>query len=261
MTYEIVPGAPSSPVILHVPHASRDLGDARFAAGPADIADELDHLTDTDTDVIARRAAAASATRPWIFVNRLSRLVVDPERFPDDTEEMRAVGMGAVYTHGYAGRRLRDDDPVRDQALLREHFFPYAAGVTALVKERLAATGRAVIIDVHSYPAAALPYELHGAGPRPPICLGVDDFHTPPELLARAEDAFAGFERARNTPFAGAYVPLEYYRREPAVTAVMIEIRRDQYLGDPAGLDRVVAALVSLAGSPRAPDRPAAPRR
>nr|WP_296074770.1 N-formylglutamate amidohydrolase [uncultured Actinoplanes sp.] len=261
MTYAIVPGAASSPVILHVPHAARALGGARFVVGDAEIAEELDHLTDVDTDVIAHRAAAAARPRPWIFKNRLSRLVVDPERFPDDTEEMRAVGMGAVYTHGYAGRRLRDDDPVRDQALLREHFLPYAAGVTALVKERLAATGRAVIIDVHSYPAVALPYELHGAGPRPPICLGVDDFHTPPALLARAEDAFAGFEQARNTPFAGAYVPLEYYRREPAVTAVMIEIRRDQYLGDPAGLDRVVAALVTLAGSPSAPDPPAAPRR
>jgi N-formylglutamate deformylase len=261
MTYEIVPGAASSPVILHVPHASRALGDAGFAVDAAQIAEELDQLTDAGTDVIARRAAAQTRPRPWIFENRLSRLVVDPERFPDDTEEMRAVGMGAVYTHGFAGRRLRDDDPVRDQILLQEHFFPYAAGVTALVKDRLAATGRAVIIDVHSYPATALPYELHGDGPRPPVCLGVDDFHTPPALLSQAERAFAGFEQARNTPFAGAYVPLEYYRRDPAVTAVMIEIRRDQYAGDPAGLDRVVAALVTLAGSPPGPHRSAAPRR
>jgi N-formylglutamate deformylase len=251
MIYDIRPGDPGSPVILHVPHASRALTPAARAGlrlDDAELDDELDHLTDSYTDLIAHRAADAAAVRPWVFENRFSRLVVDPERFPDDREEMLAVGMGAVYTHGYAGRRLRDDDPVRDEELLRAHYRPYAAAMTDLVAERLAATGRAVIVDVHSYPSVALPYELHGGGPRPPVCLGGDDFHTPPAL---AEAAFAGFERARDTPFAGCYVPLRYYRREPAVSALMVELRRDTYLREPAGaptpgLDRLARALADL---------------
>ena len=143
--------------------------------------------------------------------------------------------MGAVYTHGYAGRRLRDEDPVRDGAALRTHFGPYAAAVRALVAARLAATGRAVILDVHSYPARPLPYERHGAGPRPPVCLGTDPFHTPPALVDAAAAAFGAGEVALNTPFAGCYVPLAYHRREPAVAALMIEMRRDGYLTEPAG--------------------------
>ncbi len=247
MVFTIQPGDPHSPVILHVPHASRELTTASrggLRLGDAELADELDHLTDAHTDLIATRAAAA---RPWIFVNRLSRLVVDPERFPDEREEMLAVGMGAVYTHGYAGRRLRDPDP----GLIKTHFEPYAAAVADLVGERLAATGRAVLIDVHSYATVALPYELHGDGPRPQICLGTDGFHTPSALVAAAVAAFGAFETAVDTPFAGTYVPLRYYRQEPAVTALMIEIRRDTYMTEPGGpphpgLDDVAAALTTL---------------
>ncbi|MET0426789.1 MAG: N-formylglutamate amidohydrolase [Actinoplanes sp.] len=252
MSFDIHQGDAASPVILHVPHASRTLtAESRRGIRLTDheLAEELDHLTDAHTDLIARRAADASAVRPWIFENRLSRLEVDPERFPDDREEMKAVGMGAVYTHGYAGRRLRDDDLVRDQAALQKHFHPYAAAVADLVAHRLSATGRAVILDVHSYATQALPYELHGTGPRPPVCLGTDDFHTPPHLIAAATTAFG--EVDLNTPFAGCYVPLTYYGSEPAVTALMIEIRRDGYLTEPggaptAGLDGLATALTAL---------------
>ncbi|MEV4351128.1 N-formylglutamate amidohydrolase [Actinoplanes sp. NPDC049596] len=226
MIFEVRPGDAASPVILHVPHASRELtafARSSLVIDDAELADELDHLTDAHTDVVA--ASVAASTGAWVFQNRWSRLVVDPERFPDEREEMLAAGMGAVYTHGYAGRRLRSSDPERDARLIREHFEPYAAGMTRLVGERLAAIGRVVIVDVHSYPVHALPYELHGDGPRPPICLGTDTFHTPAALIDRAKAAFP--DMSLDSPFAGCYVPLKYYGVDPAVEAVMIEIRRD----------------------------------
>ena len=249
MTFDVRPGDPASSVVLHVPHASRELIESGLLVDGATLAEELDQLTDAYTDVIAERAARTAGLRPWLFVNRLSRLVVDPERFPGPDEEMLARGMGPIYTHGFAGRRLRTDDPARDERLIREHFDPYAAGMTALVEERLAATGRATVLDVHSYPSAALPYELHGCGPRPAVCLGTDPFHTPPSLRTAAAAAFGdvGFD----SPFRGCYVPLAQYRREPAVTALMVEIRRDRYLREPAGeptggLDRMAGALAVL---------------
>ncbi len=105
---------------------------------------------------------------------------------------MRAVGMGAVYTRTTHRAPLRPDPPADEPELLAAYFAPYAEAMTRAVDDRLAATGRAVIIDVHSYPSRALPYEsLHGTGPRPSVCLGTDAFHTPAELLARARDAFA----------------------------------------------------------------------
>jgi N-formylglutamate amidohydrolase len=121
--------------------------------------------------------------------------------------------------------------------------------MTALVDDRLTATGRAVIIDVHSYPALPLPYELHGTAPRPPVCLGTDPGHTPSALIVAAKAAFP--EAAENTPFAGCYVPLPHHGRTRAVTALMVEIRRDGYMREPGGpphggLDRLAAALATL---------------
>ncbi|GIJ60524.1 N-formylglutamate amidohydrolase [Virgisporangium aurantiacum] len=250
--YEIFAGEPASGVLLHVPHSSTHVpASARdhILLGDAELAAELGHITDAHTDLIAELAAARADVRPHRFVNRLSRVVVDPERFPDEREEMAAVGMGAVYTRTTHGEVLRADDGDHEADLLAAYFHPYAAAMTSTVDDRLAAAGTVTLVDVHSYPSRALPYELHRHGARPAVCLGTDPFHTPPELLAAAREAFP--ETAENTPFSGCYVPLEHYRRESRVAAIMIEIRRDTYMREPGGpphdgLDAVVAALTDL---------------
>ncbi|GHE08640.1 N-formylglutamate amidohydrolase [Streptomyces alanosinicus] len=253
-SYELLPGAPASPVLLHVPHSARRIPqDVRRAIVLDDAAleRELDHITDAHTAELARRAAALAALTPWRFVNRLSRLVVDPERFPDEREEMTAVGMAAVYTRTTHRDELRpaDTDP---EPLLARYFRPYAQAMTEAVADRLAATGRAVIIDVHSYPTEPLPYELHAAGPRPPVCLGTDTFHTPPPLTEAARTAFAACgETGLDSPFAGTYVPLDFYGTDARVSALMVEIRRDTYMAEPGGpagpgLERLADALAEL---------------
>ncbi len=236
--FAVHPGATDSPVLLHVPHGAWEIPEAvrrEILLDDEALAAEAGHITDAHTGEIAAHAARTAEATPWRFVNRLSRLVIDPERFPDEREEMRAVGMGAVYTRTTHREALRPEgfDP---EPLLERYFHPYAAAMTEAVEQRLEAAGRAVVIDVHSYPTRALPYELHGEGLRPPVCLGVDPFHTPPELLARAEEIFARFGgTAVNTPFAGTYVPLRFYGREERVQALMIEIRRDLYMSEPGG--------------------------
>ncbi|MFD7134649.1 N-formylglutamate amidohydrolase [Streptomyces sp. NPDC059894] len=252
--FALLPGATRSPVILHMPHSAREIP-AEVRTGivldDAALERELDHITDAHTAEIAERAARLAGVAPWRFVNGLSRLVVDPERFPDEREEMLAVGMGAVYTRTTHREALRAAD-VDPEPLVERYFRPYAQAMTDAVAGRLAAVGRAVIIDVHSYPTEPLPYELHGAGPRPPVCLGTDSFHTPPELLAAARKAFAEVgETGLDSPFAGTYVPLEHYGREPRVSALMVEIRRDTYMTEPggpagAGLERLASALAGL---------------
>ncbi|MEU4035197.1 N-formylglutamate amidohydrolase [Streptomyces collinus] len=238
VSFELLPGDDRSPVLLHVPHSARAIpADVRegIVLDDAGLERELDHITDAHTAEMAERAAALAGLRPWRFVNRLSRLVVDPERFPDEREEMLAVGMGAVYTRTTHREELRaaDTDP---GPLVERYFRPYARAMTEAVAGRLAATGRAVVIDVHSYPARALPYELHGSGPRPPVCLGTDSFHTPPGLREAARTAFSACgATGLDSPFSGTYVPLEYYGRDRRVSALMVEIRRDTYMAEPGG--------------------------
>ncbi|MET8975692.1 N-formylglutamate amidohydrolase [Streptomyces sp. NPDC004539] len=252
-SFTYVPGAAGSPVILHVPHSAREIPPevrAGIVLGDAALERESDHIVDAHTAEIARYAADRSAVRPWRFVNLLSRLVVDPERFPDEREEMRAVGMGAVYTRTTHQEVLRDDT-ADAQPLIDRYFRPYARAMSQAVAGRLRETGRAVVLDVHSYPSSPLPYELHGGGERPAVCLGTDPFHTPPGLLAAARDAFSGFEVGLDSPFGGTYVPLEYYGSDARVSALMIEVRRDVYMTEPGGpagpgLDPLAAALAAL---------------
>jgi N-formylglutamate amidohydrolase len=251
--FTLTPGSPGSPVILHVPHGSRRITTAarpRLLLDDTALEAELDHMTDSHTAEIAERAAARTTATPWLFSNTHSRLVVDPERFPDEREEMTAVGMGAVYTRTHDGSVLRNEDPLHTEELLAAHYRPYAQALSDLVDDRLATVGRVVIIDVHSYPSKPLPYELHSDGPRPALCLGTDTFHTPPELTATARSSFAYCNDVEvNTPFSGCYIPLRHYQQDPRVSGLMVEIRRDTYSREPGGPthDGIVRIAQSLA--------------
>ena len=239
--YAIDAGDDASPVILHVPHSSRTIPSdllPTYHLTPEGLEAELDAMTDAYTADLALAAQAAAQPTPWVVRNTLSRLVMDPERFPDDREEMEQAGMGVFYTHTSTGAPLRH--PItgaqRDEALM-SLYWPYATALADLVDDRLAATGQAIILDIHSYPRQALPYELHQEQPRPPICLGSDPFHTPTWLQAAAHAAF-GVDTEQPGPFTGTYVPLRHYQTCATVTSLMIETRRDTYLTASGGLDR-----------------------
>ncbi|MFD9664382.1 N-formylglutamate amidohydrolase [Rhodococcus sp. NPDC059968] len=250
-------GDPASPVILHVPHASRAIpGTVRkgLLLSDAELHMELDESTDTATDLIASGAADYATSgrgRPWLAINQVSRLVIDPERFPGDDEPMNTVGRGAVYTRTCTGTLLRPEPAPDTQYLMDTYFHPYATTLSELVDDRLAATGAAVIIDVHSYPRYPSGFE-DPTRTRPPLCIGTDDFHTPEPLTEQVQAAFAGLqESAVNAPYAGCYVPLSRYRTDPRVGAVMIELRRDRYLKtdhtpDPDKVDALSRMLATL---------------
>ena len=249
MNFEIVPGDASSPYIVHVPHSSTGIPDdvrAQLLLEDEALAEELRLMTDARTDELARLVVDRVAPRPWLFVNHLSRLVVDPERLPDDHEEMYDVGMGAVYTRTSGGLVLREADDQAERLLLKRFFTPYAEALAALVDDRIFATRRAVLIDLHSYPVLALPYERHQDARRPPVCVGVDVDHTPAALVRRVSRACSVIgEVVVNEPHAGSYVPLRHFGRDNRVTSVMVEFRRDMYLRDDGSLDQVGARRIS----------------
>jgi len=164
----------------------------------------------------------------------LSRFVVDVERFPDDREEMNAVGMGVLYTHGSQRQILRDSSLV-DQTALLGFFDDYSRVVAKLVREVLERHGHCLILDLHSFPSAPLPYELHQEERRPELCLGHEEPHVPRVFLDRLRQELEGWDIADNEPFHGSYVPLEFFGHDPRVQSVMLEIRRDTYLEEPAG--------------------------
>ncbi|MDC3729214.1 N-formylglutamate amidohydrolase [Rhodococcus sp. Rp3] len=253
----ITPGDDRSPVLIHVPHASRIIPlELRpdLLLTDVELAAELDEATDTATDDIAAAALRDTRLKPTSVVSTLSRLVVDPERFPDASEPANAFGRGAVYTRTCAGALLRTEPYPRTAHLIDTYFRPYADAVTAAVDDRLHVCGCAVILDLHSYPATPSSFE-DPAAERPALCIGTDTVHTPDWLTDTVRGSFASLPEidqiAENTPYAGSYVPLRHYGRDQRVSSVMIELRRDVYLTDPrtpddARVDQLGRALAVL---------------
>lgn len=233
-------GQGSSPLVVHVPHSATWLPEAERRAlllDDASLDAELKDITDWYTDKIAFDGLAAAGIPAVVFANAASRLLIDPERFTGAEEPMLAVGMGPVYQSTSGRQSLRSSDPDRDQLLMERWFHPYAEAFTNLVDKTLVTQGRAILLDLHSFPSRPLPYELDQEAPRPSICLGTDAFHTPPAMLHEATEVFesAGWDVAENTPFAGTYVPLKHLGRTREVASIMVEIRRDHYQTEPGG--------------------------
>jgi len=225
--------------VIHVPHASWDIpGDVRpqFVLDDEALAAELLRLTDAYTDQLF--AVPAGLACPVTFP--VSRLVVDPERFADDSQEIMAkIGMGVVYTKASDGSPLRRDlIPDERQQLLDRFYWPHHRQLTACVQKCLEVHGRCLIVDGHSFPSRPLPYELDQSPHRPDICIGTDPQHTPAWLAHEAGRLVraAGWSVEFNRPFAGALVPAAFYGREPQrVLAVMIEVNRALYMDETDG--------------------------
>ncbi len=237
-------------MILHLPHASTFIPeDLRqdFLLSDQELQEELNRTTDHATDAIFQQAFPEAKA----IVFPVSRLVVDPERFSEDSQEpMSQVGMGVTYTRGSLRQPLREQ-PTQEkrQELLERYYIPHHQKLTEVVEESLLANDHCLIIDGHSFPALPLPYELNQTVFRPDFCLGTDDFHTPEELVVRVEKIFesCGYSTARAQPFSGTIVPMKHYQKDLRVQSLMIEINRWLYLAEDYSVDSErVEALIEI---------------
>lgn len=195
-----------------------------------------------------------------MFVNNLSRLVVDPERFEDDEFELMSKrGMGAVYLKTARQEALRRELLTADrEKLIAKYYRPYHQAFAGQTKRILDRFGRCLIIDCHSFPSQPLPYEFDRATNRPDICLGTDEFHTPKELVTVIINFCRknGLNVSVNAPFSGTYVPSPYYKKDKSVRSIMIEVNRAKYMDENTGhriqeyhsTKKLIDALVKLIG-------------
>lgn len=229
--FEIIDNTATSPVIIHVPHGGTWIPEdckSDFLLDGDALESEAKLMADLDTLALARDVYAYTQARPSMFMNQVSRLVFDPERFDDESEEMNAVGMGVLYTKTSDQKPLRTLSSEREAELKTRFYAPYAESFASLVNQALLVHEKVTIIDLHSYAVEALPYELHKDKARPALCIGVDSFHTPENLISRVKRSFKNLGSiAINEPFAGSYVPLEHYGKSAEVQSVMLEIRKD----------------------------------
>jgi N-formylglutamate amidohydrolase len=138
-------------------------------------------------------------------VFRVSRLICDVERFPEDADEpMAARGMGAVYVAMSDGSPLRRNlSPSERARIMRQWYDPHHAALTSAVDRVIGEGHSCLIVDCHSFSSRPLPHEPDQEPGRPDICIGTDPFHTPggvENTLAMAGSA-AGLSVLINRPF------------------------------------------------------------
>jgi N-formylglutamate deformylase len=241
-------------VVLHIPHSSRRVpAEERQAilVDDTELNGELLRMTDAYTDELFPTTPVEAGR----VIFPLSRSVCDVERFPsDENEPMAARGMGVTYTRTSMGGVLRaQPDPADRQKCLDRWYWPHHSKLEHLVKDVAERSGVCLIVDCHSFPSVALPYERDQASSRADICIGTDSFHTPravrDAIVAAAEAD--GYSVAVDAPFSGALVPLSSYRKDHRILSVMIEVNRRLYMEEDSGkkkhgLGKVCATLGRL---------------
>lgn len=215
-------------MILHIPHSGTRLPEIMFddlLISESQLQHEIALMTDHYCDDLFQYPDAHRIAVPW------SRLFCDVERFESDSEEpMSAYGQGMYYSKTFAGVPLRNDTySGRQEAtrLYRQHHLE----LTRTVDDELATNGSSMIVDCHSFSNSNVRIES-ATEPYPDVCIGVDAFHTPPDVANAvfSQVRALGYSAAMNYPFSGSIVPLKHYKKNAHVMSIMIEINRALYL-------------------------------
>lgn len=224
-------------MIIHLPHSSRFIPAQylnQFVLSEEKLWHEMNVMTDSFTDELFDFYSGDNTIINVVFP--VSRLLVDPERFSDDDlEPMSQKGMGVLYSKTYRGELLRRSlDSAERNELLERYYFPHQKLVSDAIGEELKKTGVSLLIDGHSFPANSIPCYDYQIEPTPDFCLGTDSLHTPTELtdLIQQKIKDLGYRVELNKPFAGAFVPSDYYQKDKQVFALMIEINRRIYMDE-----------------------------
>lgn len=208
--------------ILHIPHSKTYIPNLTgFDISKID--SEIQKLTDHSTDSIFQVDDITKIIFPY------SRIYCDVERLEDDNEPMFKYGRGFFYTHTDDGDFLRSEE---HKDYVYGIYKDYHKSFENVVDEKLESLGYATIIDCHSFSNIPFTSDMDKNFDRPDICIGIDSFHTPYNLLELFRVGFEkqGLSVKINSPYSGTIIPLKHYQKNKNVHSIMIEINRDLYM-------------------------------
>ena len=215
-------------LILHIPHSSINIPfNDGYVVTEEFLESELLKLTDWYTDDLFYSEQEITVTADF------SRIFCDPERFPDDSQEiMSKYGMGVLYEKSDSNAILRIISQELRERILSEYYWPHHKKLNDAVNFQLEQFSQATIIDCHSFPNIPLERSLDKNLERPDFNIGTDSFHTPQKLIDVSVDFFkkAGYSLGINRPYSGSIVPLMHYQKNRNVQTIMLEINRKLYL-------------------------------
>lgn len=239
--------APSSvtPLVVSVPHAGLLIPDeARSTlAGDEEL---LRRDADLFVDRLWRRAPLLGAA---LLVGRVSRCILDLNRAPDDVDAQVCAPLarlgqesprGLVWRLTTAGVPLLSGPLPAEELRRRVEYIhgPYHAALEALLEERRARFGFAVLIDGHSMPSRGPSRRTAAVRRRADVVPGdLGGRSCAPALSAAVVEHFRdeGLEVVCNDPYRGGYITHRHGRPAAGVHAIQIEVNRDLYLCEARG--------------------------
>ena len=154
------------------------------------------------------------------------------------------------------GEVIRVVTPELKDKVLKNYYWPHHHRLAKAVNDQLNQSGKALILDCHSYPGKPLKRDLDQSPRRPDFNIGTDTFHTPVKLIEMSVAFFgdAGYSLGVDWPYRGSIVPLEHYQKSARVQTIMLEINRALYLKEStneksakySGIKRVTAAYIKM---------------
>lgn len=182
----------------------------------------------------------AGAPRAYVDLNRaadeLDPALIEGVRRSGHNPRV-ASGLGVVPRVVAGGRAIYRGKLRRQEADTRlgRIWHPYHAKLQSLLNRAHQSFGESVLIDCHSMPHEAIESAGRSGGTKPQIVIG-DRFGASAraDIVEQIEASFvsAGFEVARNTPFAGAFTTQHYGRPSRHQHAIQIEIDRSLYMDE-----------------------------
>lgn len=246
-SYHLIhPESRTTSVVFASPHSGRDYPWSFLRTTILD-----SHTIRTSEDAFVDRLYDSAPLHGAVFLKAgAPRAYVDLNRAPDELDPALiesvskrssnprvATGLGVIPRVVANGRSIYHGKLSMEEARHRidTYWRPYHATLERLMSENVDRFGEAVLIDCHSMPREAVNQLTRTRAGRPDIVIG-DRFGASAgsEYVDRVESIFAsfGFNVARNSPFAGAYMVQQYGRPPKGRHAIQIEIDRSLYMDE-----------------------------
>jgi N-formylglutamate deformylase len=239
------PTGAETPVIVEIPHAGLDLP-APFLEPMAAPARALAHDADLYVDGLYADAPAQGAT---VLVCRTSRYAIDVNRAETDVdaEVVEGARNDVALQHGLVWRKTSEGETALSRKLTRLEleerldlvWRPYHATLAALVEQKRARFGVALVLAAHSMPSIERPRErARGAAPtrtRADVVPGTRGRRSAAGALIDVVDAHArahGWTVRHDDPYAGGFTTQHYGRPLEGVHVVQVELSRRLYLDE-----------------------------
>jgi predicted N-formylglutamate amidohydrolase len=240
---EIIEGDIRSGTLILCDHASNAIPDEFASLGLAPAELERHIAYDIGAADVTRRLAAELGA-PAVL-SRFSRLLVDPNRGPDDPTLVMRLADGAVVP----GNAALDEAGIESR--IARFYRPYDDAIAAAIERSLAANVTPAIISIHSFTPT-----LRGQA-RPWHCgllFDVDDRIASPLMAALAADK--ALNVGANQPYDGALEgdTLDRHAGRRGIANVLVEIRQDLIAARAdaeAWAVRLAAALRPILADPR----------